>query len=67
MKRCSYELDVEKTTSTRYGEKRTMASLLDWGQMDGLVVTTNVPTMGGTMHMVETRQLLHGGREHLQV
>lgn len=64
---CSYELDTDMITHIEHGERLAIASLLDWGQQDGLVITTTMPTAGGEVRLVETRQLLAGGQEHTQV
>lgn len=64
---CSHELDTEKITQTRHGERHAMASLLDWGQHDGIVITTTMPTPAGNVHLVDTRQLQAGGQAHIQV
>eukprot|EP00904_Undaria_pinnatifida_P009749 jgi/Undpi1/5904/HiC_scaffold_2.g01178.m1 len=61
----TFELDQEKVTPTRYGARRSTASLRDWGP-DGLVCSTTTPTPGGVVHLVETRQLLDGGLSHAQ-
>ncbi|CAM9237490.1 unnamed protein product [Discosporangium mesarthrocarpum] len=56
-----YELGKEKVTQARSGVKRCTVSLRDKGRMDGLVITTSMPTAKGQLHLVETRQLLDKG------
>lgn len=63
----SYELDKEKITDGRSGSKHCMVSLRNPGCLDGLVLTTSMPTAQGQMHLVETRQLLDKGHVHAQV
>lgn len=62
----SYELDKEKVTDGRSGPKHCMVSLRNPGCLDGLVLTTSMPTAQGQMHLVETRQLLDKGHVHAQ-
>lgn len=62
----SYELDKEKITEGRSGSKHCMVSLRNPGCVDGLVLTTSMPTAQGQMHLVETRQLLDKGHVHAQ-
>ncbi|CAM9383637.1 unnamed protein product [Scytosiphon promiscuus] len=61
-----YELDKEKITDGRSGPKHCMVSLRNPGCLDGLVLTTSMPTAQGQMHLVETRQLLDKGHVHAQ-
>lgn len=62
-----YELNKEKVTQGRSGAKRCTVSLRNSkGSLDGLVVTTSMPTAQGQMHLVETRQLLDNGHVHVQ-
>lgn len=63
----SFELDKEKVTDARSGHKHAMVSLRNPGCLDGLVITTSMPTAQGQMHLVETRQLLDKGHVHAQV
>lgn len=63
----SYELNKEKVTQGRSGAKRCTVTLRDEGRMDGIVITTTMPTVQGQMHLIETRRLLEKGKSHSQV
>lgn len=62
-----YELATEKVTQARSGPKRCTVALREAGRLDAIVITTNMPTAQGQMHLVETRQLLDKGHVHAQV
>lgn len=53
-------------TQARSGVKRCTVCLKERGRLDGIVVTTSMPTAQGQMHLVETRQLLEDGHVHAQ-
>lgn len=63
----SYELNKEKVTQGRSGAKRCTVTLRDEGRLDGIVITTTMPTVQGQMHLIETRRLLDKGKSHSQV
>lgn len=47
--------------------KHCTVSLRVPGRLDGIVITTSMPTTQGQMNLVETRQLLDRGHVHAQV
>ncbi|CAM9682754.1 unnamed protein product [Pylaiella littoralis] len=63
-------LDQEQVSRTRSGEglKQAMASLGNDNSLDGYVVvtTTNMPVGRQNLETVEARQLIDGGRAHIQ-
>ncbi|CAM9853044.1 unnamed protein product [Phaeothamnion confervicola] len=65
-----YDLFKEKNTPARNGTRQTMVALKDRTRLDGIVVTTTMPTSQGTLHLVESRQLVDRGHavyQELQV
>lgn len=65
--RYSFHLEQEKVTHTRFGPKRSKASLGDGGEMDCIVIASTMPTAGGEVEQVEVRQVLDEGLVHVQV
>eukprot|EP00752_Nemacystus_decipiens_P005599 g5068.t1 len=62
-----YYFDTDRVTQTGYGEWRSMLSLSQPGQANGLVITSTVPTADHDVHLVEVRELIDGGTAHTQV
>jgi len=62
-----YFFDTDQVMKTRYGERRSMLSLTNPGQTNGLVITSTMPTSDHEVHLVEVRELIDGGMAHTQV
>lgn len=66
-----FELDEERVIPTRSGDgvNRVTASLGDGARLDGYVVVSTTCAHCGrhTLETVEARQLIDGGRAHIQV
>lgn len=64
----SFEFNVEKVTPTRHGHRRATVQLMNRDcHPNALIVTTTTLTEGGSVHLVETRRLVEGGHDHIQV
>jgi hypothetical protein len=62
-----YELGVEKELPARHGVRRTTVALKAAGSQSAVVVTTNMPTPNGDLHLIETRALVDRGNTLMQV
>ena len=66
-----FELDEERVSPTRTGDgvNHVTASLGDGSRLDGYVIVSTTSTHCGrqTLETIEARQLIDGGRAHIQV
>lgn len=66
-----FELDEERASPTRSGDgvNHVTASLGDGSRLDGYVVVSTTSALCGrqTLETIEARQLVDGGRSHIQV
>lgn len=61
-------LDADQIVHTRFGESRSMVSLLHYqGRAHGLVTTSTIPDGENEFYLVETRELIDNGMAHTQV